>query len=216
MIFLRLFSSVTDAGTVLVSSFFRERARRAVEGEEKSCRPPLSFFTCPCSLALYTIHLQLSLSPKKNQQTCGGRPVCIFVLGLLEKSQHDIARAREVHCRSKNMVRPRLATEVSGAVIGEGADQPTLRAQEDCVLRTFIDTMNVGDKRWGPPLVDARLGRPSARPSSKESKGSEWEAMYRYNDLHPAAKSKKSNEKQKNGKSAVVRERSQRQRGKLL
>ena len=34
----------------------------------------------------------------------------------------------------------RFTTETSGVVIWEGADELTLRAQEEGVLRTFIDT----------------------------------------------------------------------------
>ena len=33
----------------------------------------------------------------------------------------------------------------------------TLRAEEEGMLRTFIDTMDVGDSRWSLPLVDEDL-----------------------------------------------------------
>ena len=36
----------------------------------------------------------------------------------------------------------------------EGAEELTLRKGEEGRLRTFIDTTNVGDNGWGPPLVD--------------------------------------------------------------
>ena len=49
------------------------------------------------------------------------------------------------------------------AAIREGADELTLRANQERVLRTVIDTTNVGNKRRGPPLV-TRSGMSSARP----------------------------------------------------
>ena len=36
----------------------------------------------------------------------------------------------------------------------EGADELTLRAEEAGMLRTYMDTTDVGDSRWVPPLVD--------------------------------------------------------------
>ena len=39
-------------------------------------------------------------------------------------------------------------------MVREGADELTVRADEEGTLRTFIDTTNVGNKRWGPPFVD--------------------------------------------------------------
>ena len=77
------------------------------------------------------------------------------VSGLLEKS-----RSRKVDGLGKFIVvdnheavrvggtENRVPTEFSGAVIWEGADELTLRAQEESVVRTFIDTSNVGDGRW--------------------------------------------------------------------
>ena len=42
--------------------------------------------------------------------------------------------------------------------------QLTLPAEKECMLRTLIDTTDVGDSRWQPPFVDAR-------PFSKEVEG---------------------------------------------
>ena len=49
---------------------------------------------------------------------------------------------------STKVVKPKCTTVVLGAVSREGAD-------EEGVVRTFIDTPNVGDQRWEPPLADA-------------------------------------------------------------
>ena len=51
------------------------------------------------------------------------------------------------------MVKPNFTTDVLEAVVREGADELTLRAEEG-TLRTIIDTADVGDNRWGLPLVD--------------------------------------------------------------
>ena len=81
-----------------------------------------------------------------------------------------------------------------GAVIRKGADELTLRAHEECVLRTSIATSNVGDPRWGPPVVDADLYQAIFQGVD----GPEWKAMYyQYNDLRQAVKSKKSGENKK-------------------
>ena len=79
--------------------------------------------------------------------------------GLLEKSQPDHGRALEVHykynheavkvrdlrreTRSKKVVKPKFTA--LGAFIRNGADELTLRVHEGGVLRTFIDSSNVGD-----------------------------------------------------------------------
>ena len=90
------------------------------------------------------------------------------------------------------MVRPMFATELSGAVIREGADEFTLRAQEEGVLRPFIGTSNVGDKKWVPHA--RRQGLACLLPGHfPRNRRSEWEAIYRYKDLHQAVESKKLN-----------------------
>ena len=67
------------------------------------------------------------------------------------------------------MVKPMFTTDFLGAAIGEGADELTLRAHEEGVLRTFIDTTNVGNKRWRPPQVDEDR-HAFCQAMSKESK----------------------------------------------
>ena len=39
-------------------------------------------------------------------------------------------------------------------VLREGADELTMRREEEGLLRTVIDTTNVEDNKWVPPLVD--------------------------------------------------------------
>ena len=55
--------------------------------------------------------------------------------------------------KAKRVVKPNLTTDYLTAVVREGADELALRAHEEEVVRSFIDTTNVGNKRWGP-LVD--------------------------------------------------------------
>ena len=69
-----------------------------------------------------------------------------------------------------------------------------LRAHEEGVLRTFIDTSNVGDQRWGSPLVDAEWHA----SCQAIFQGPEWEAFdYHCKDLHQAVKSKTFGESKK-------------------
>ena len=53
---------------------------------------------------------------------------------------------------SKPVLKPKFTTDVREAVIREGADELTLRRQEEGMLRTFSDSTDVGDNRWRPPL----------------------------------------------------------------
>ena len=48
---------------------------------------------------------------------------------------------------SKKVVKPKFTTDFPDAVTREGADELTLRAEEAGMLRTFMDTMDVGDSR---------------------------------------------------------------------
>ena len=73
-------------------------------------------------------------------------------------------------------------------------------AHEEGVLCIFIDTANVGNKRWRPPQVDEdwhafclAIFEGVERP--------EWEAMYyRYKDLHQAVKKARHREEHKKAK----------------
>ena len=49
---------------------------------------------------------------------------------------------------SKKVVKPKLTTDVREVVTREGADEVTLRDEEEGMLRNFVDTTDVGDSRW--------------------------------------------------------------------
>ena len=78
---------------------------------------------------------------------------------------------------SKKVVKPKFTTDFPEAVAREGADELTLRAHEEGALRSFIDTTNVGDKRWEPPLVDEDW-HAICQAIYMGVEGAEWETMY--------------------------------------
>ena len=49
---------------------------------------------------------------------------------------------------SKKVVKPKFTTFVREVVTREGADELSLRDEEEGVLRNFTDTTDVGDSRW--------------------------------------------------------------------
>ena len=55
---------------------------------------------------------------------------------------------------SRPLVKPKFTTDFPEAAVQEGADEVTLRREEEGLLHTFIDTTNVGYHRWESPLVD--------------------------------------------------------------
>ena len=99
----------------------------------------------------------------------------------------------EKGARSKKVVKPRFATDFPGAVVPEGVDDVRLRADEEGVLRTFINTTNVGNKRWSPPLVDEDW-HALCQAMFHGVEGPEEAMSCRYKDLHQAVKSKTSEE----------------------
>ena len=62
----------------------------------------------------------------------------------------DLEKTKEAHL----VVQPKFTADFPEAVVREGAAELTLRRGEEGMLRTLIGTSNVGDSRWGPPLVD--------------------------------------------------------------
>ena len=48
----------------------------------------------------------------------------------------------------RKVVKPNFTTDFP-AVVWKGADELTMRADEQGALRTYIDTTNVGDKKMG-------------------------------------------------------------------
>ena len=107
-----------------------------------------------------------------NQQKDGDCPVESIVTGVREKSRrgmmdglrkftevdnHEAAKVDGLRhgINSVQVVKPRFTAESAEAVIREGADALTLRAEEVGVRRTFVDATHVEDERWRPLLVDA-------------------------------------------------------------
>ena len=102
--------------------------------------------------------------------------------GDLEKTQESLP-----------VVKPQFTADFPEAVVREGADELTLRAEEQGMLRTFIDTADVGESRWRPPL-DWHAARPS-RKSSRERSGknctvSFWKLARRVNLRLPSTSRK--------------------------
>ena len=104
----------------------------------------------------------------------------VIVAGFMETSQQFFGRCQEVHCsdnheavkvgdlhretQSKNVVKPKFATDFLGAFIREGADALTLRVHEEGVL-AFCQAI------------------------FQEVEGRDWEAVYyHYKNLHKALK----------------------------
>ena len=62
-------------------------------------------------------------------------------------------------------------------MVRERADEPTLRREEEDMLRTFVDTTNVRDSRWEPPLVDEDC-RANCQAICKSVERAVWENLY--------------------------------------
>ena len=62
-------------------------------------------------------------------------------------------------------------------MVQQGADELTLRAEEEGMLRTFIDATDVGDRRRGATLVDEDW-HATCQAIFQGVEGSEWETMY--------------------------------------
>ena len=142
-------------------------------------------------------------------QKDGDSPVENIVTGLQDKSRkgvmdglrnfievdnHAAVNVGGLHrgIKSARVVRPNLLkVDYPEAVIREGADELSLRAAEVGVLRTFIDTADVEDLRWEPPLVDADW-HAFCQAIYQGIEGKEWETMYYHcKELHLAVGTKK-------------------------
>ena len=96
------------------------------------------------------------------------------------------------------MMKPKFTTYFPDAAVREGADELALRAAEG-VLRSFMDTTNVGDKRWEPALADGDW-HAICLAIYKGVEGAEWETIYcKYVEL-----------------STLVHDRSERQESRFL
>ena len=167
-----------------------------------------------------------------NLQIDGDGPVKMVVQGLQERSRprlmdglrkfimvenHEAVKVGELdkNVESRKVVKPKFTTDFPEAVVREGADEQTLRADGEGALRTFIDTTNVGDKkRWEPPLVDEDW-HAVCQAIFQGVEGSQWETMFcKYVDLHKAANCQKILRNQE-GHGALVFGRRKRQRHRL-
>ena len=75
-------------------------------------------------------------------------------MGLDNRSAVDVGGL----CRGTKSIRvkkPQFSEAFPQAIIREGADELTLRAEEVGSVRAFIDTKHIELERWGPPQVDA-------------------------------------------------------------
>ena len=99
--------------------------------------------------------------------------------------------------KSVQVVKLKFTGDFPEAVIREGADELTLRAEEVGVRRTFIDTAKRADRRRGPPLADAHW-RALCQATYQGIEGQTWETTYFFSkELHQAVGNKKPGENQK-------------------
>ena len=105
-----------------------------------------------------------------NQQTGCNSPVDMLVDCVRERRRLKMEELRrfitevnhetgkigdwEKTLESIPVVKSKFSEDVPEAVVREGADELMLRREEEGVLRTLIDTTNVGDIGRKPPLVD--------------------------------------------------------------
>ena len=72
---------------------------------------------------------------------------------------HEAVRIGDLEKNSMaiKVVGPKFNTEdIPEAAVREGVDELPLRRVEEGMLRTFIDTTNVGDRRWKPFTAASR------------------------------------------------------------
>ena len=92
---------------------------------------------------------------------------------------------------SVQVKKPQYSEAFPEAVIREGADELTLRADEAGTQRAFMNTKHYELERWGPPLVDANW-HAFCQTIFKGIEGEEWEELsYHHRELSQAAGVKK-------------------------
>ena len=101
-------------------------------------------------------------------------------------------------------------------IFRKSPDELTLRAEEVSTSKALINVTDIEPERWSPHLVDADLYA-SCQALYKGIEGDDWEEMYKsYKEMSRAVGVKKPQEAQKEGKSLVGHESSQRQKGRVL
>ena len=157
----------------------------------------------------------------------GDSPVKMVLQGLGEKNRlkildglrrfimvdnHEVVKLgdSEKNMESRIMSKPEFTADFLGSVVRERADELTLRAEEEGMLRTFIDTTDVGDNRWGPPLVDGdwnticqAISKMGIRMGSR---------VLQLRGAAQSGKMKKKPERKQEGQGTLVRDRSDGQR----
>ena len=82
------------------------------------------------------------------------------------------------------MVRPRFLVGFPEAMVREGPEELTLRAEEEGASRTFFKTTKAGDLRWRPPLVEEDR-HAICQAIFQAVERPEWEAMHKqYVETH--------------------------------
>ena len=119
---------------------------------------------------------------KVGSEKMDGLRKCIAV------DNHEAVKVGDVekNMESKEVVKPKFTTDFPDAVVREGADVLTLRADEEGALRTW-ETKNGSHRLW------MRTGwHAICQAINKGVEGAEWETMYyKHAELHQAVKCKK-------------------------
>ena len=97
--------------------------------------------------------------------------------------------------RSLEVQKPNFSEAFPEATFREGADEPTLRADEVGTLRAFIKTDHIEFERWGAP-VDGD-GHAFCQAICKGNEGEEWEELHCHcRDVSKATAAQKLSESQ--------------------
>ena len=110
-----------------------------------------------------------ALKLQANQQKDGDSPIQSIVTGLLGRSgaMDGLRSVIEADNHSAVDVEPQLSETLPEAVIREGTDELTLRAEEVSTQRAFMNTKYIELDRWGPPEVDAEAAG-AKKPSESQ------------------------------------------------
>ena len=112
------------------------------------------------------------------------------------------------------VVKPKFSADFLEAVVREGAEEMTLKRDEEGMLRTFVNTTNVKDSEWKPTLVNEDW-HAVFQAIYKGVNGLEWETMYyKYEKLHEAVNLKKPGDN-KEAKALLPLKRVQKKSGRL-
>ena len=93
-------------------------------------------------------------------------------LGRFMADNHEAVKVGdlELNMESRPVWRPKFTTDFPDAVVREGADELTLRKEEEGAVRSFIDTTEVGNRGWWATARGLGLARHLPGHSSKGSR----------------------------------------------